>query len=118
MEHLNRLVGKTITGISAGEGTYYSLNEKERPPQIVPEIYISIEDHSLTISNKIIFKKNTASINIFSGKKIKNIVETKDEIKITTEDENWFVVDLREEAYSGPEAMSLHGPDNFWVVWN
>ena len=118
MEYLNRLIGKTITNISFGEGVYYALNEKERPPQIVPELFMKIEDYSLTIANKIILGPNVETIDLFLGQKIKNIAETKTEIKITTSEENWFIVDLRDEAYSGPEALCLHGPDNFFVAWN
>lgn len=118
MEYLNKLIGNTITDISSGQGTYYPLNEPERSPQIVDHLYITIEDYSLTISNKIIFGKNIESMNMFLGKTIKEINEANNEIKITTEDDNWFIVDLREEAYVGPEAMSLHGPENLLVVWN
>lgn len=27
-------------------------------------------------------------------------------------------VDMRETAYRGPEAMQLHGPDDFSIIWN
>jgi hypothetical protein len=118
MGHLLNLIGKIITDISTSQGTYYPLSIKDTPPQVVDEVFITIEDYRLSISNKITLDPNTTDIGSFIGKKIKTVQETHQEIKIINTDNNWIVVDLRDEAYVGPEAMSLNGPNNLCVVWN
>ena len=70
MDHLNKLIGKSITDISICQGTYYPLKTKETKiesplPQIVDETYIALEDYSLTISNKISLDSNNKSIDVF-----------------------------------------------------
>lgn len=54
----------------------------------------------------------------FVGLKVFKAYETKDDTILIFSDDYKIVVDLRDEAYSDPEAMYLIGPDNFWVVWN
>ena len=121
MDYLNRLIGKTITDISIGQGTYYSLktkkDKKQSLLQIVDETCITIEDYSLTIFNKIILDSNNTSIDAFLGRKVKRIIQSDQEVRIAT-DNGWISIDLRDDATVGPEAMSLLGPNNLCVVWN
>lgn len=120
MDQLNKLVRKIITETSISQGTYYPLNTKqtELPPQIVDEILIVIEEYSLVISNKIRLDPESKNIKAFVDKKIKAIIQSKKEVKINTFDNSWLSIDLRDKAYVGTEAMSLHGPNNLCVVWN
>ena len=122
MEHLNKIIGKTISDIFIDQGTYYALKleklETESLPQIVHEITLVIQDYSLTISNKITLPTSIENINLFLGKTIKSVIESDEEVKIITTDDNWLSIDLRQEAFVGPEAMSLTGPNNLCVVWN
>ena len=121
MGYLNSLVGKTITDILVSQGVYYPIRSdksEDEPSQVVEEIILKTEDYSLTISNRV--KLNPAGENIKSlkGCKIIFIHETDLEVSISTSDKKTLIIDLRDEAYYGPEAMCLLGPDNLVVVWN
>jgi hypothetical protein len=118
MGYLNNLIGKLITDILFTQGTYHALNEKNKKPQIVDEIVIYFEDYSLSISNHINLDNSTSDVNSLIGKKIKSISESDEEAKLITMDGKWISIDLRSEAFVGPEAMCLNGPNNFIVVWN
>ena len=122
MEDLNKLKGKVITDVLVSQGTYYPImsekTEEITPPQIIDEVVIVMEDYSLNISNKITVDPKSENINSFISKKIYNILESNEEVKVITTDNCWFSVDLRDEAYFGPEAMVLKGPNNLCVVWN
>lgn len=118
MSYLNKLIGKTITDVLTSQGTYYAINSKETPPQVLDEIVIWFEDFSLSICNRITLSDGTSNLTSLIGKKIKLAHESDQEAKLTTSDDQWFSIDLREEAYTGPEAMCLNGPGSFFVVWN
>jgi hypothetical protein len=116
MDHLSKLVGKIITNISKNQEPYYPLSDKEKI-HTNNEVFIEIEDYSISIFNKIVLDADNEDISFFKGKKIKAILQLKDEVRISTTDNRWFSIDLRNEAYVGPEAISLHGPDNLIVIW-
>jgi hypothetical protein len=52
------------------------------------------------------------------GQKIIVAKESTIENKLVFENRQSLIIDLREEAYPGPEAMVLHGPGNFCEIWN
>ena len=75
-------------------------------------------NYLLRISNPISLDKKTTSIEDFIGKVILKVIDNDELLMIHTEDDFHLTVDLRQEAFVGPEAMSLNGPDNLIVVWN
>jgi hypothetical protein len=115
MSYLEKLIGKTIVNIQISENTYYPLNKGN--PQIVQELLLDFGDYILTIGNPYSLE-HFEHINSLLNTIVKDIRETETEaILITTTDQK-FTIDLREESYVGPEAMSLVGPNNLCVVWN
>ncbi|MBL0343632.1 MAG: hypothetical protein IPP71_23915 [Bacteroidetes bacterium] len=79
---------------------------------------IQIEEYSLTISNPISLFGQVKGLNGLIGRKIINVIDDDEQATFYTDENIHFQVNLRQEFYAGPEAMSLHGPDNLIVVWN
>ena len=52
------------------------------------------------------------------GKSIKAISEDESKIVLTFEGQKSITIDMRDEAYWGPEAIQLCRPDQPIVVWN
>lgn len=121
MNHLNKLVGKIITDIQFLTGQYFPLsraNEEIADSQNVPEIWIQMEDYSLTISNPISLFGQINDLKELIGRKIINVIDDDEQATFYIDENIHLQVNLRQEFYVGPEAMSLHGPDNLIVVWN
>ncbi len=121
MNYLNKLVGKIITDIKFLTGQYFPLsqaNDETADAQNVPEIWIQMEDYSLTISNPISLFGQVKGLNELIGRKIINVIDDDEQATFYTDENFHFQVNLRQEFYVGPEAMSLHGPDNLIVAWN
>lgn len=52
------------------------------------------------------------------GKRLVDVDESSERAILRFEDGNTIEVDLRDEAFNGPEAMTLHIPGEPTVVWN
>ncbi len=79
---------------------------------------IQMEEYSLTISNPISLSGQVNDLNELIGRKISNVIADDEQATFYTDENIHLQVNLRQEFYIGPEAMSLHGPDNLLVVWN
>ena len=93
----------------------------------VEEIDLSVTDARLTFGNGI----NLAIYNNFTvigivpsdakkliGKAVMNVDEKESTVTITFEDGMHIQIDLKNEAYNGPEAMQLRVPGMPIVIWN
>jgi len=110
--YLLKLIGKKITNVA------YSKNSDIDQNTVNRDFVFSIEEYSLAIFNKTIFSPDIKSAKELSGSTICSIEESNSSILITTTNGLWLAIDLQNDAYSGPEAMVLHGPDNLCIVWN
>jgi hypothetical protein len=61
---------------------------------------------------------SNGSLNLSQGRKIKFINKSQDEIVISFDGNGYLAIGMRAHDYNGPEAMTLHSPDNSVVVWN
>jgi hypothetical protein len=61
---------------------------------------------------------DSGDTNSLQGATLKKVEETQDTIALDFSNEQHLRIDLRDEAYRGPEAVVLHVPGKFIVVWN
>lgn len=116
MSYLQKLIGKEIKDVYSGNGEYYTLGTGEK--QSVAEIILYLEEYSLTIANNFALVPKHSNINELKGSYIQEILENKENIQIITRDKKSIKIDLCDEAFNGPEALVLNGPNNLIVVWN
>jgi hypothetical protein len=89
-----------------------SLNETE-----LPEVRLEMEDYTLIITNKFTLAPS-ASIDSLINTVIVNVEESESCIRIQVSNGLFLTIALSDDAYFGPEALVLHGPDNLCIVWN
>ncbi len=116
MSYLKLLEGKQIQHLYVGEGFIYCLQTGRE--LIVPEIVIVMEDYHLCISNRIMLDPPQTKIEDLVGCFVQEGRDDDLEVTIITTDHRTLVIDLREDAWVGPEALVLNGPENLIVVWN
>ena len=119
-EYLNKIVGLIINDVYTETETIISLKEKkEEETNETISVYIQLHfnKYTLNIYNKfeIIPNRKTSDL---KGLKVISIEETKEEVNLLLDNGTCIKINLRDEAYMGPEAMCLYGPDNLCVVWN
>lgn len=83
----------------------------------LPEVRLEIEDYTLIITNKFTLAPS-APIDSLINTVIVNVEESESSIRIQVSNGLLLTIDLSDEAYFGPEALVLHGPDNLCIVWN
>ena len=119
--YLQLLIGKPVTGAKYNTSTVAPINNDKNDSSLIrTSIFVQIyfEDYRLNIYNTIRISPSDKVVDNFVGLKVLEAYETGDEAVLVFSDGYKIVIDLRDEAYSDPEAMYLTGPDNFWVVWN
>lgn len=119
MTALNKLIGKAITKVTYNHTAIASINEK-RAMLIESQTTILFEDYTLVIYNPFVIHGTDTeiSLSILEGLMLISCEERPTEIVLTLEANVKLVIDLRDESYKGPEALSLYGPNNLIVVWN
>jgi hypothetical protein len=116
MNFVQLLLHKQIQNIYIDTSEYIGIEGENHI--VVPEIILHIEDYALRISNLISLGPALASIDDLLGFHIVQIEDDAAQIKISTGEGKWFAIDLRNEAWVGPEALVLYGPNDLIVVWN
>ncbi len=123
--YLNRLVGQTIVNITTDLSTIIPLKSEpndaaEQAMFIYTQIYFN--EYRLDVSNRseIIFNGRIVNVEIkdLVGLTVVEAKEEKDYAALIFDNGYIFKIDLTDSAFNEPEAMSLFGPDDFWVVWN
>jgi hypothetical protein len=120
MNHLNKLVGKQIIKLEVYPSTYYPINtsDSKLEPLTINELWINFGEYQLNIGNNYELNSELNNIEALVGQVIKEVIETNDAVKMVTTLGNILTINLRDEAFNGPEAMSLHGPENYLKIWN
>ena len=73
---------------------------------------------SLSIFNRASLSGPAAEdLDTIKGKRLVSVEESKEEAILRFEDGSSVQVDLRDDAFNGPEAMTLHEPGEPIVVW-
>ena len=74
---------------------------------------------SLSIFNAVSLTGPVAEeLEAINGKRLLGVEESDEKATLRFEDGSAIEVDLRDEAFNGPEAMTLHLPGEPIVVWN
>ncbi len=103
MNHLLlQIKGKAIDAIDANDG-----------------LYISFGDSYLAIHNPVTIEPDEMAkhFSAMAGLVIEDIQETESEMRIQISGNVTLRVDLRPEAYTGPEAMVLKTAKDGFVIW-
>lgn len=119
--YLKLLIGKYVTKTEYSSSTIAPINgDKNDPFLIKASVFVQIyfEDYRLNIYNTMHVIPSDRMVNDFIGLKVMEVYETKEEAILKFKNNYKIIVDMRDEAYSDPEAMYLAGPNNFWTVWN
>jgi hypothetical protein len=120
MSYLDNIKGKKIIDLQFLTETYYPIKtekEDKSEPQTVPSIWLDLGDYKITITNPITLENTPGDIYTFLNKIIINVVESDKHVCIVTSDGQKLNIDLSEDAYVGPEAIVLYGPNDLIVVW-
>ena len=72
----------------------------------------------LSIYNKICVDQGLKPLSKLNGKMVTSIAEEAISIRINFIDHTQICIDMRPEAYRGPEALQLNRPGEPPVIWN
>jgi hypothetical protein len=118
--YLERLLGKVITKTDTGTSIVIGRNMKEDDPnreRTFAMVQLFLEDYILNIENPMTIIPSGKELPDLEGLKVIATDENDEEAELIFDNGNRLIINLREEAYEGPEAMCLYGPDDFCVVW-
>ena len=116
-KYLNRLVGKILTSINISTSTIFPINGNGRELFTIANT-LHFEEYQLEINNPISILPIGKELEDLVHLKVIGTDEREKEAEIVFDGGYKLLVDMRDEVYYHPEAMYLHGPDSFWVVWN
>ena len=121
--YLSRLLGEKVTNVTSDISFLMPIDSNGNANEEVTSIYTQIyfTKHRLHIYNRSnIFSSTNCQMNDLINLTVVSVSEKKDTYaEIIFERDIKLNIDLRDEAYNGPEAMALFGlEDDFWVVWN
>ena len=120
--YLNLLIGRRVIKINTSLNTVYPIDEVDESKiiSIVTTVIHFDGEYSLVIDNphEVASKEETIELNNLVDKWIISVIEEEHIRKLFFQDDITLTIDLRDEAYYGPEALSLSGPNDLSVVWN
>ncbi|MBK6840598.1 MAG: hypothetical protein IPG90_21705 [Bacteroidetes bacterium] len=120
MSHLLKLIGKPILDVQTNISQSVALNDSAfQESKIELFLQLVFDGYHLNIYNKFeLIGLTSLQYLLLKGKTINNIIESKENVVFYLNEGIRFILDLRDDAFIGPEAMCLYGPDNLIVVWN
>ena len=123
IEILNKLIGKKIISATTEISQVMPINKIDYEAKDINLIEIPLHlvfnEYVLLIYNKwTITNFPSQKIDSLNGVSINLITEENNNLQIHLESAAIIVVNLSDDGYIGPEAMSLYGPNNQVVVWN
>lgn len=124
MSMLSRLIGETVRDVSDDLSTFLPLNAPVPFPesgQVMITREITFTSYQLSISNPVQLTKDGVAVDKLAVLRGLTVLSTEEHASTATIRFTADVVlqiDLREESFTGPEAMVLQGPNGLIVVWN
>ncbi|GAC1586167.1 MAG: hypothetical protein NVS3B8_00200 [Chitinophagaceae bacterium] len=123
LEALKVLIGKRIISASTEISQLVPMNDFDNTSKEFGLIEIPLNlvfvDYTLFIYNKwTILNSPTKKIDSLKGVALSLIKDNDDTLQLYLDDASIIQVDLSDDGYIGPEAMSLHGPNHLLIVWN
>ena len=120
MSYLDKIKGQQIIDIQELSETYYpiqSSKDDKSEPQTVPSIWMDLGEYKITITNPVTLENCAGDIYSFINQTISKVIDTDEQACLITTSGQKLIIDLRSEAYIGPEAMVLYGPNDLIVVY-
>ena len=120
-KYLNRLIGKKLMSVSISTNTIVAINgknEKKNSDKFTLSNVLNFDDYNLHIYNPITIEPSNKELNDLIGDIVVNTDERENDAEILFDSGCKLLVNMQAEAYYDPEAMSLYGPNSFFVVWN
>lgn len=124
MTMLQKIVGERLKTITESSYDVHAIKDSHDLSSEKPKRHgfflFEFGEYSLSIYNPVkIFDRSGSELTLFHLKDltVRDVAETPQEIVITFAGDIVLRVDMREECYSGPEAMYLRGPHDLHVVW-
>ncbi|MEZ4759719.1 MAG: hypothetical protein R2810_08015 [Flavobacteriales bacterium] len=124
MSKLNGLVGQIVLQVSDDITTYLPINSPTPFPeggQAVIVRVINFGQYTLNIANPTRLSQAGVALDRYGamiGRPVTGVEETEQFARIDFGPDLRLEIDLRDESFTGPEAMVLYGPDYLIVVWN
>jgi len=120
--YLEKLIGKKLENVNTGISQTYALGVPSSKENSLTLIFTTIffEDYILGVYNRHeIISHDYSSIADLIGLRVTDAHETKNFADIIFTQSTILRIDLRDEAFIGPEALTLSGTDGRTiVVWN
>lgn len=119
--YLENLAGLTIRNVQTEiDHTIPIATAKEKGDDVFSAyIQLYFDGYILNIYNTFeIIPDGGMDLKKLIGLKTISANETKEEAELLLDNGKVIKINLRDEAYTGPEAMFLKGPDELFVVWN
>lgn len=118
---LSILIGKFVTDNRFSTSTTAFIRNDEADPKEV-RVTLSVQlyfgEYILNINNPITILPGNLNLDNLVGREVRMVMETNVEAILIFTENVKVIVNLRDEAYHDPEAMTLYGPNNFCIVWN
>lgn len=121
IDYLQYLVGEIVINTTLTTSTIIARKaNNDEPDNIQLELtwQLYINNYILNIYNPISIKPDEKEFDDLKGLRIIAANENKERVELVFDNGCKLQVDLRDESYTGPEAMCLYGPDDLCVVWN
>lgn len=121
---LNCLVGETVKKTNTEISTFIPLKKNtEDSADELTLVYSQLyfENYTLLIYNNYkisCYNNQTIKIDELVNSKVLKSNEEKDFIELIFDNQCKLIIDLSDDAYNGPDAMCLKGPNDLFVVWN
>lgn len=121
MTYIEGLQGKTIRSVSNEISETFVINPQIKPSENESKVElfvrIGVGEYYLHVYNPYNLV-GIVSINDLIGRRIVKTEECEDSISFIFEENTRLTINLSDNAFIGPEALVLFGPDNLCVVWN
>lgn len=115
---LEILEGKTVATVTDEVSSLFSQVTESQSIEV--PIQLTFDDYILNIYNPLTVQVNGNTSNVASlrGLVVERIIESKDSINLKFSEGYTLIIDIRANQYNGPEALTLQGPHNLYVVWD
>jgi hypothetical protein len=118
MNILSKLIGNKVIAVDTVITTTIPVNSGGEIKIEIPVALLFV-DYTLNIYNSFVIQGVTgASLSVLENLTVQDFLEANEMIILYFDNSVDLIVDMSDEGYNGPEALSLYGPDSMIVVWD
>ena len=118
---LSVLIGQKVLTTEEGSSMVAAIKSNLNETPLITEnysLYIGFETYHLNIQNLFTLTPDSVAVDRLRGLSVLAVYETAEEAIIEFSGGARLTVNLRDEAYRGPEAMQLGGPGEIIKIWS